>query len=123
MSKISIPVKTNFGRPAAPSPEPGEEAIRDYAYHLYQQGNGAPGNDVANWLEAVACLKAHIPADASHSRLHQHVNGQGKDGALVSSPAMAEREAAVLRREREKLESEPKAADGDVRASLFDDRP
>lgn len=54
--------------------EPCEDAIRDYAYHLYEQGGCAPGHDVDNWLEASACLKANIPPQSSHSRLHQHVN-------------------------------------------------
>jgi hypothetical protein len=61
--------------PAAPIFTPTEDDIRDYAYHLYQQGSSAPGHDVDNWLEATACLKANIPAQNSHSRLHQHLNG------------------------------------------------
>ena len=61
--------------PAALNTAPTENDIRDYAYHLYQQGSCAPGHDVDNWLEATACLKANIPAHCSHSRLHQHING------------------------------------------------
>ena len=56
-------------------PEPREEDIRDYAYHLYQQSNCVPGHDLGNWLEATACLKANIPAHRSSTRLHRHVNG------------------------------------------------
>ena len=55
-------------------PKPSEDDIRDYAYHLYQQGNCAPGHDLDDWLEATACLKANIPAHRSGTRLHQHVN-------------------------------------------------
>jgi hypothetical protein len=67
--------------PTAPITAPTEDDIRDYAYHLYQQGSSAPGHDVDNWLEATACLKANIPAHCSHSRLHQHINGP-KNGEL-----------------------------------------
>jgi hypothetical protein len=56
-----------------------DEEIRDYAYHLYQQSNSAPGHDLDNWLEASACLRANIPAGLSRSRLHQHVNGPDKN--------------------------------------------
>ena len=55
--------------------EPTDDAIRDYAFHLYQQGGGVPGHDLDDWLEATACLKAHIPAHRSGQRLHRHVNG------------------------------------------------
>jgi len=54
--------------------QPSEDAIRDYAYHLYQQGNCVPGHDLDNWLEATACLKANIPAHRSGLRLHHHFN-------------------------------------------------
>ena len=67
--------------PTAPITAASEDDIRDYAYHLYQQGNCLPGHDVDNWLEASACLKANIPAHCSHSRLHQYINGQ-KTGEL-----------------------------------------
>jgi len=36
-----------------------------YAYHLYKQGNCAPGHDVDNWLKATACPKANIPSHRS----------------------------------------------------------
>lgn len=52
---------------------PREEDVRDYAYHLYVQGGCVPGRDLDNWLEAEACLAAHIPAEQSHSRLHRHI--------------------------------------------------
>ncbi len=68
-------MKKNASPAIAPTQEPSENAVRDYAYHLYQQGSGAPGHDVDNWLEATACLKAAIPSHSSHSRLHQHING------------------------------------------------
>ena len=56
--------------------------IRDFAYHLYEEGNRIPGRDVENWMEAKACLAAGIPAHASHMRLqyfiarHDHENAQ-----------------------------------------------
>lgn len=122
MPKLLSPRKPS-ALTAAPVQEPGEDAIREYAYHLYQQGSGAPGHDIDDWLEATACLKANIPSHSSHSRLHLHVNGAGMTGQLVSSPAAAKREMATLRRGRENLEAEPTAAESDVRTSLFDDRP
>jgi len=73
-------------------------------------------------LEATACLKANIPADSSHRRLHLQVNGPEKTGQLVSSPAMAKREVATLSRQRESLEDAPMVADLNMRTSLFDDR-
>jgi hypothetical protein len=75
MSTISTPLKHQSTHEFAPAQEPGEDAIREYAYHLYQQGNYAPGHDVENWLEATACLKANIPTHHSHWRLHWHQNG------------------------------------------------
>ena len=108
---------------AAPVQEPLEDAIREYAYHLYQQGGGVPGHDLDDWLEATACLKANIPSHSSHSRLHLHVNGPARTNQLVSSLAAAERELATLRRGRESLEASPTGAESDVRTSLFDDRP
>jgi len=56
-------------------PEPSENEIRDYAYHLYEQSGSAPAHDLDNWLEATACLKANIPAHSSQNRLHRHVHG------------------------------------------------
>jgi hypothetical protein len=56
---------------------PTEDEIRDYAYHLYEQGGRIPGHDVENWLEARACLQANIPTPGSRARLHRHLHGQG----------------------------------------------
>lgn len=53
-------------RPAAP--EPTEEDVRAYAFHLYQQSGCAHGRDLENWLEAKAALQATVtrsPAMAS----------------------------------------------------------
>ena len=33
-----------------------EDAIRAYAYHLYEQSDRAPGHEVEHWLEASAFL-------------------------------------------------------------------
>jgi len=57
------------------SEDPGDDDIREYAYHLYQQSNFTPGQDLDNWLEATACLKAAIPSNLSGSWLYRHVNG------------------------------------------------
>ena len=67
-------------------PEPSENDIRAYAYHLYLQGRCEPNHDVDHWLEATACLKANIPAHRSGLRLHQHVNGP-EHGARPAIPA------------------------------------
>jgi hypothetical protein len=65
--------------PSSPAPAllPPEDAIRDYAYHLYEQSGRAPGHDLDNWLEAEACLKANIPVHRSRARLHGFVLGLG----------------------------------------------
>jgi len=68
------PVEYQSSLNVAPTQEPSEDEVRDYAYHLYEQGNRAPGHDVENWLEALACLKAHIPEHASHSRLYRYAS-------------------------------------------------
>lgn len=60
-----------------PALAPDQDAVRDYAYHLYEQSGNLPGHDVENWLEARACLQAHIPRQHSHARLHRHVSGLG----------------------------------------------
>ena len=122
MSQLS-PVRHQSALSAATTQKPGEDAVREYAYHLYQQGGSAPGHDIENWLEATACLKANIPAHSSQNRLHLYVNVAEKNAPLVSSPAAAKREMAILRHGRESLEAAPMIADSDVRTSLFDDRP
>ena len=54
-------------------PEPLEEQVRDYAYHLYEQGGCTPGHDLDNWLEAKACIVSNIPRQNAHNRLHRHL--------------------------------------------------
>jgi len=49
-----------------------EDEIRDYAYHLYDQGGRAAGRDLDNWLEAKACLSSGVPKAESRLRLHQN---------------------------------------------------
>ena len=75
-------MKANSNSPL-PLPQPSEDDIRDYAYHLYQQGNCVPGHDLDNWLEAIACLKADIPNHQSGLRLHQPVN-EPESGELLA---------------------------------------
>jgi hypothetical protein len=47
----------------------GEAEIRDYAYHLYIQNGHRNDQCAANWQEAEACLRSHIPKAESHVRL------------------------------------------------------
>lgn len=56
-------------QPAAACP-PSEQAIRDYANHLYVLHGCQDGHDASDWLEAEACLRAGIPKEASRTRLH-----------------------------------------------------
>jgi hypothetical protein len=61
--------------PASPSrfpAEPDEDDIRTFAYHLYEQSDGAPGHDLDHWFEATACLKAAIPGNLVPTRLPRH---------------------------------------------------
>jgi len=53
-------------------PEATEAEIRDYAQHLFEQSGRIPGRDLDHWLEAKACLVAHIPKHLTHLRLHRH---------------------------------------------------
>ena len=48
---------------------PSEAEIRDYAYHLYIQNGHRNDQCAANWQEAEACLRSHIPKAESHVRL------------------------------------------------------
>ena len=58
--------------PSAIAPQPSEDEVRDYAHHLYVQRGGAHGHDCDDWLEARACLSAHIPKESTQTRMHQH---------------------------------------------------
>lgn len=58
--------------PSAMAPvEPTDDDVREYARHLYEQSGRIPGRDLDNWLEAKACIMAHVPVHRSHTRL-QH---------------------------------------------------
>ncbi len=60
-------------RPAVcASPPPAEDEIREYAQHLFAQRGSVHGHDCGDWLEAEACLRAHIPKESSQTRMHQH---------------------------------------------------
>ena len=123
MSHLETPAPIASVTSATPIPAPTEDAVREYAYHLYRQGGTAPGHDVDNWLEAAACLKANIPASSSNGRLHKFLSDQAGNGLPFSPPSVAERELTVLRNGREAMESEPSPTDSDIRTSLFDNRP
>ena len=49
-----------------------EDDIRDYAYHLYVQNGHRNDRCAENWCEARACLRANIPKEHSHTRLHRY---------------------------------------------------
>jgi hypothetical protein len=70
---------------ARPQPQPSDDQIREYAYHLYLQSRCVEGRDLDNWLEATACLKANIPAHRSHSRLHQHLGELEREAVCDTS--------------------------------------
>jgi hypothetical protein len=61
--RASAPMKTRLVEPTVIS-APTEAAIRDYAYHLYEQSGCVPGRDLDNWLEASAAL--HHPTPSGH---------------------------------------------------------
>ena len=80
MAKTISLAKNQATGSAGPSVEPGEEGIRDYAVHLYQQSNPAPGHELENWLEATSFLLANIPCRRPASRAHEPVNGPATGG-------------------------------------------
>ena len=57
------------------SSEPDEDAVREYAYHLYEQGGRVSGHDVEHWMEAIACLKANPPGRSPYRRLEPRSSG------------------------------------------------
>ncbi|MEO6006374.1 MAG: DUF2934 domain-containing protein [Opitutus sp.] len=63
-------MKSKLSEPAI-AVAPTEDEIRDYAQHLYEQSGCQQGHDVENWLEAKACLEAHIPKHETRARLHR----------------------------------------------------
>jgi hypothetical protein len=73
-------------------PEPSEELIREYAYHLYEQCSRAPRRDLDNWQEAIACLQANIPSYLSHTRVSWYTNNP--ESGLDHLPADAPNPAA-----------------------------
>jgi hypothetical protein len=70
-------------KPQTAPVEPGEEDIREYAYHLYVQSGCAPGRDLANWTEARACLMAQA---AVRSLPRQPRQRQKKPAYTFQSP-------------------------------------
>ena len=70
-----------------PRPQPTEDEIRDYAYHLYQQSGCAAGHDAENWLEAKACLEANIPKQHARARLHRHRHSELAETIVVAIDA------------------------------------
>jgi hypothetical protein len=56
--------------PHSAASEPvSEDAIRDYAYHLYVQSGHRNDQCCANWREARACIAAGVAKSESHIRL------------------------------------------------------
>ncbi len=66
------PTATAVPPAAASSGEPTEDDIRSYANHLYRARGSTDGHDGEDWLEAEACLRANIPREAAHTRVHHH---------------------------------------------------
>jgi hypothetical protein len=48
------------------SSEPARSEIERHAYQIYLDRNGAPGDPVADWLQAEAELRARRAAAAQH---------------------------------------------------------
>jgi hypothetical protein len=46
--------------------EPANDVIRNYAYRLFLLDGCPLGHDLDYWLEATACVKAHIPESQGH---------------------------------------------------------
>ena len=57
---------------AAPSHQPTEHEIREYAYHLYVQRGCTLGHEVEDWIEAHACLCDNISPDTARTN-ERHV--------------------------------------------------
>jgi len=70
---VAPTVRAALSPPAAVPPgTPTEDDIRSYANHLYHARGSTDGHDRDDWLEAEACLRANIPREAAHTRLHHH---------------------------------------------------
>jgi Protein of unknown function (DUF2934) len=78
-------MKNKSTRAAVGTAEPSESAIRDYAYHLYEQDGCVPNRDLEYWLEAIACLKAGIPASESHPRHRLLAKEENGKSAVVAA--------------------------------------
>lgn len=66
--------------------QPGENGIREYAFHLYEQSGCAPDRDLDNWLEAIACLNADIPHHLSAS--HRHAQYSQEEASAFRAEAI-----------------------------------
>jgi hypothetical protein len=69
------------------STTPSDDAIRDYAFHLYEQSGHAPGHDLNNWLKATAHLNSIIPSPHSLNRTLDCVAGI----ACATAPASTDK--------------------------------
>jgi hypothetical protein len=70
---------------AAHAPQPTEGEIRDYAFHLYEQGGHRHGHDVDYWHEAVACLRANMPKESTRTRMHHHTQITARTPLTIST--------------------------------------
>lgn len=77
-------------------PDPLEEDIRAYAYHLYEQSGRQPGHELEHWLEATACIQANIPQRSSHARLHHHLAAQTAASTKARGFTMPPSDAALV---------------------------
>jgi hypothetical protein len=81
--------KKSASQPSFKSSAPGEDEIREYAYHLYLQSGCIPGRDEDNWREAEACLSMDIPLHRAHVRMHHHLNRAARHCDIGDAAAIA----------------------------------
>jgi len=84
MKKTAIP-----SAPSSPSAALTDDAIRDYAFHLYEQSGCTPGRDDDNWHEATAFLNSNIPAHRSNNSPQDHAAETANSHANSNSHASA----------------------------------
>jgi hypothetical protein len=73
-------MKTRAVESAVIPSSPSEAAIRDYAYHLYEQSGRIPGRDLDNWLEASAAIHAHQGSSGPAQAGAEHAFGAPGQG-------------------------------------------
>jgi hypothetical protein len=82
-------MKNKSPAPASPS----ESDIRDYAYHLFEQGDRAPGHELAHWFEASDFLNANWAASRNGTHHNPPIHAPAP---LDPSAAMPEERSVVF---------------------------